>query len=48
MGELTHGKADLALVPLTITADRAADISYTIPYLAEGYNMVVRKVSHAY
>lgn len=33
MGELTSGRADLSLFPLTLTSARAKYISATVPYL---------------
>lgn len=43
MGELTQRRADLALFPLTITAQRAAAVSYTMPFMADGYGIVVQQ-----
>lgn len=43
MGELTSGRADLALFPLTMTAQRAAAVSYTIPFMSDGYGLVVQQ-----
>lgn len=43
MGQLTTDKADLALFPLTMTAERAAAVSYTIPFMSDGYGLVVQQ-----
>eukprot|EP00878_Enallax_costatus_P044544 GHUV01053208.1.p1 GENE.GHUV01053208.1~~GHUV01053208.1.p1 ORF type:complete len:468 (+),score=104.28 GHUV01053208.1:524-1927(+) len=42
MGELTSGRADLALFPLTLTTQRAQYIQHTQPYMDEGYGLLVR------
>lgn len=41
MGELTSGRADLALFPLTLTTQRAQYIQHTQPYMDEGYGLLV-------
>jgi len=43
MGDLTSGQADLALFPLTLTPERAAAVSYTVPFMSDGYALVVQK-----
>lgn len=42
MGELTSGRADIALFPLTLTTQRAQYIQHTQPYMDEGYGLLVR------
>jgi hypothetical protein len=42
MGQLTNNKADLALYPLTLTAQRARYIKHTQPFQDGGYGMLVR------
>eukprot|EP00775_Hariotina_reticulata_P004066 gene4066-4313_t len=43
MGDLTSGQADVALFPLTLTPERAAAISYTMPFMSDGYALVVQE-----
>ncbi len=47
MGELSEGRANMSLYPLTLTADRAAVISYSGPFLAQGYALLVQKTNAA-
>jgi ABC-type amino acid transport substrate-binding protein len=42
MGLLTTGKADLALYPLTLTAQRAKYIQHTQPFQDGGYGILVK------
>lgn len=44
MGELTRGRADMALFPLTLTSLRQRYITATVPYLDAGYALLVRQV----
>lgn len=42
MGELTSGRADLALYPMTLTAQRAKYIQHTQPFQDGGYGLLVK------
>ncbi|KAF8062078.1 Glutamate receptor [Scenedesmus sp. PABB004] len=42
MGQLTSGRADLALFPLTLTSQRATAIAHTEPFMDDGYGILVR------
>jgi polar amino acid transport system substrate-binding protein len=42
---LTTGKVDLIVADFTRTAERAKSISFTDPYIAAGYNLLVKKDS---
>jgi ABC-type amino acid transport substrate-binding protein len=42
MGQLTTNKADVALYPLTLTAQRAKYIKHTQPYQDGGYGILVK------
>jgi hypothetical protein len=42
MGLLTTGKADLALFPMTLTAQRAKHIQHTQPFQDGGYGILVK------
>jgi hypothetical protein len=42
MGQLTSNNADVALYPLTLTAQRARYIKHTQPFQDGGYGMLVK------
>ncbi|XP_053545841.1 glutamate receptor U1-like [Bombina bombina] len=43
IGEIINGEADLAVAPLTITAVREKEVSFTTPFLQTGISIMFRK-----
>ncbi|ESN96493.1 hypothetical protein HELRODRAFT_133637, partial [Helobdella robusta] len=45
VGELLRGEADLAIAPLTITADRESVIDFSKPFMGVGISIMIKKMS---
>ncbi|ESN96468.1 hypothetical protein HELRODRAFT_95450 [Helobdella robusta] len=45
VGELLRGEADMAIAPLTITADRESVIDFSKPFMSLGISIMIKKMS---